>query len=65
MNELTDDSPCPVNGDHLGKPMVKVPSSYLDWLSGQEWLERKYPEVREYIRRSRKAIDQDLEREGR
>ena len=62
MAELDDSSPCPVNGQHSGVPMGKVPSQVLDWYDGQPWLEKKYPEVKRYIARVRKAINQDLER---
>lgn len=50
---------------HNGKKMQDVPASYLDWLDGQGWLERKHPDVKDYIDRNRKAINQDLEREDR
>lgn len=59
---LTDSSPMPF-GAHRDKPMAAVPASYLDFISGQPWLETAWPAVANYIRRSRKAIDQDLERD--
>lgn len=65
QTELTDDSPCPVNGRHTGQPMKDVPANYLDWLDGQGWLEHKHPDVKNYIARNREAINQDLEREER
>lgn len=62
MNELTDDSPYPGNGEHHGKKMKDVPSTFLDWLDGQPWLASKHPDVKRYIAKSRKAINQDLDR---
>lgn len=60
---LSDDDPMPF-GEHRGKPMQAVPSEYLDYIAGQAWIS-KWPAVEDYIRRSRKAIDQDLKRQGR
>lgn len=62
---LNDHDPCPVNGQWKGKPMQSVPASFLDWLDGQPWLAKKHPDVKEYIARNRKAINQDLEKEDR
>jgi hypothetical protein len=62
---LSDTDPMPVAGVHLNKPMEKVPASYLDWLHGQPFLRRKYPEVYDYIERNRKAIDWELRRQGK
>lgn len=62
-NNLTDLDPMPF-GEHKGKPMMNVPSSYLDWLRGQKWID-KHPQVRDYIDRSWKAIQQDLKRKER
>ena len=64
MKQLQDNDPCPVNGQHLGKPIAEVPASFLDWLVGQKWCDAKYPTVVDYVRRNRKAIDQDLRAEG-
>ncbi|MBT7929607.1 hypothetical protein HN682_06810 [Candidatus Peregrinibacteria bacterium] len=38
MHKLT------VRGNHKGKPLDKVPLTYLDWLIGQEWMGFKYTE---------------------
>ena len=62
---LTDQDLCPVAGQYHGKPMEKVPASFLDWLDDQPWLSHKYPEVADYITRNRKAIDQELKEQGR
>lgn len=63
--ELTDDSwfPFGAHGPKRNEPlrMKDVSSSYLDWLSGQPWIS-DWPAVEAYIARSRKAIDQDLNR---
>ena len=62
---LTDQDPCPVQGQHHGKPMEKVPASFLDWFVGQSWASRKYPEVVAYVEKNRVAIDAELEEEDR
>lgn len=51
-------------GEHRGKPMMRVPASYLDWLRCQPWL-NKWPAVAEYIVRSSRAIEWELKAEGR
>ena len=58
---LTDDSLCPVNGKYHHWKMKDVPSHFLDWFRGQVHLMRKYPKVADYIKRTSKSIDQDLE----
>jgi hypothetical protein len=63
-NMLTDKDPCPVQGQHFGKPMEKVPASFLDWMIDQPWASRKYPEVIEYIEKNRTAIDAELQEQG-
>lgn len=60
---LTDSAPMPF-GEYKGKPMAKVPSTYLDWLQGQADLMAAWPQIDAYISHNRKAIDQDLVREG-
>lgn len=57
---LTDESPCPVSGKHFGRPMGKLSASFLDWLRGQSWLERKYPAVAAYIKKNQRVIDAEL-----
>lgn len=57
---LRDKDPMPF-GQHAGRPMQKVPASYLDWLDGQSWLSTKYPEVKAYIDHNRAVIDKELE----
>ena len=61
---LTDESLCPVKGDFQDIPMGDVPAAYLDWLSGQTWLEYKYFGVYEYIQNNRNEIDDELRNEG-
>ena len=51
-------------GCHRGRAMEKVPAHYLDWLSAQDWLPEKYPAVDDYIKRMRKAIDDELDVAG-
>jgi hypothetical protein len=62
---LSDSDPCPIEGMHKGRPMGSVPAPYLDWLYGQEWMPRLHPAVYDYIKRTLKAINQDLERAER
>lgn len=63
QRQLTDLSAFPF-GKWKGSAMMDVPSTYLDWFIGQEW-SSKWPAVLEYVKRSKKAIDQDLERAER
>jgi len=51
-------------GCHKGQKMMDVPPRYLDWLSAQDWTEKKYPAVWAYIERCRKAIDKELDEAG-
>jgi P2-related tail formation protein len=61
---LSDNDPCPIKGKHLGWPMIKCPATFLDWLRDQKWLDRKYPDVAEYIKRNAKSIDAELAEKG-
>ena len=65
MKQLQDSDPCPVEGKHFGTKMEKVDASFLDWLDGQPWADRKYPEVVDYIKRNRKVIDMELREQGK
>jgi hypothetical protein len=56
---LTDRDPFPTGKRFRGRPMEEVPAWYLDWFIGQPWAE-EYPQVREYVRRNRKALDLEL-----
>lgn len=58
VQPLTDQDPMPF-GIHKGKPMEKVPASYLDWLHGQPWIS-SWPRVLAYIEANRKVIDEEL-----
>lgn len=60
---LKDDDKMPF-GQHESTIMELVPANYLDWLRDQYWLELKYPEVADYIKRNEKAIDHELENSG-
>ena len=59
MAVLTDKDPMPF-GCHKGIPMEHVPASYLDWLMGQDWID-KWPQVVGYVTANRKVIDKELE----
>jgi len=61
LKPLTDDSPCPVKGEHFGVKMYHLDATFLDWLSDQKWLEAKYPKVFDYIKNNRHVIDLELE----
>lgn len=52
-------------GEFKGMPMNAVPSSRLDFLSGNSELMAAWPQVADYIQRNRKSINEDLEREAR
>lgn len=60
--QLTDQSENPIPGKHYRIPMGKLPATFLDWLRGQPWLEKKYPTVAEYITRNKKVIDYELKK---
>lgn len=63
--ELTDESIFPFGKYKAsGTKMKDVPSSYLDWLAGTNWFE-DWPNLVEYIKENRQAIDMDLREEGR
>jgi hypothetical protein len=65
MKQLNDGDVFPFGRYFKSKTKMKdVPSSYLDWLMSMKWIV-EWPSVVEYIRRNRKAIDQDLKRAGR
>lgn len=52
---LTDSSKMPF-GKYKGRKMKTVPAQYLDWMSGQTWIE-EWPAVQDYINRNRDIID--------
>jgi len=60
MNILTDNDPFPF-GKFRGTRMLNVPASYLDWASGQDWLD-KWLDVKKYIADNRAVINKELER---
>ena len=50
-------------GKHEGKHMMHVPAEYLVYCYEQPWISN-YPNVKEYIERSRKAINMELKERG-
>jgi len=60
-NKLTDEDLMPF-GKYKNERMIDVPSSYLDWLDGQDWIS-KWPGVKNYIKENRDAIRQDVAEE--
>ena len=60
MSILTDKDPFPF-GKYRDQRMIDVPASYLDWASGQDWLD-KWPDVKKYIADNRAVINKELER---
>ena len=62
---LTDKDPCPVNGQHNGTPMEKVPAQFLLWVADQPWCQHKYPEVLEYVNKYRRLLEDEAEEEER
>ena len=67
MPDLTDRSPMPfgIYGPEpkgRGYMMAQVPADYLDWCSKQPWI-GNFPAVKEYIDRTRWAIDAELKKE--
>ena len=63
MKELNDKDLFPF-GKYKGIPMEEVPADYLDYIDGQKWID-KYPAVKDYITRSRPALDLELKRMGK
>lgn len=57
---LKDTDPMPFGKKHKGKPMSEVPAGYLLWAGDLTGLQ---PELREYIERNRKVLED--ERRGR
>ena len=62
MIPLTDNDLMPF-GKFKGDKMQDVPGVYLDWLAGQDWID-KWPAVVEYIERNRAVIDKELKSAG-
>lgn len=60
---LTDEDEMPF-GEHKFKKMKAVPARYLDFIDGQPWISQ-WPAVRDYIKKNRRSINQDLERHDR
>jgi uncharacterized protein (DUF3820 family) len=44
MTKLNPDYTIPF-GVHKGKTINEIPSSYLEWLSLQDWVEKKFPDL--------------------
>jgi hypothetical protein len=63
MAVLTDKDPMPF-GAHKGKPMEDVPASYLDWLMGQDWID-KWPQVVGYVENRRQTADDGRQTGGK
>ena len=63
MKELQDSDLFPF-GKYKGTSMQKVPADYLDFIDGQDWID-KYPDVKDYIARNRKCIDIELKEKGK
>jgi len=59
MTPIHDDYKMPF-GKHKGEAIGFVSASYLDWLSGQDWL-KEWPQVARYIEENREHIDRELE----
>ena len=51
-------------GEHRGKPMIRVPASYLAWLRYQPVI-KDWPEVADYIERPAKAIEWEVKLEAK
>ena len=58
LTELNDGDKM-IFGVHEGKIMMQVPPDYLAFIYTQDWI-KKYPTVRDYIKRSAKAINMEL-----
>jgi hypothetical protein len=63
MKALTDGDLMPF-GAHKGKKMEDVPAHYLDWCSGQAWID-SWPQVKAYIEANETVIEQELREQGR
>jgi len=60
--KLTDESLFPF-GKYKGEKMYDVPATYLDWLMGQEWID-KWSDVVNYINDNRAIINRELRNSG-
>lgn len=64
VNQFSDNDKFPFGKyKEEGKTFAEVPASYLDWIRGQKWI-NEWPAVRDYIDRTRKAIDSELKKQG-
>jgi hypothetical protein len=55
---MDDLDPMPF-GKYKGIPMGEVPSDYLDWLIGQDWI-YQWPDVEAYINDNLDSIQEDI-----
>jgi uncharacterized protein (DUF3820 family) len=46
-------------GKYKGEDMDDIPATYLDWLRGQEWVQR-FPFVQKYLEDNKMSIDSEL-----
>jgi len=60
--KLTDQSRMPF-GKHEGKKLGELPASYLLWALDQDWCRRQWPDLIEYIRDNKAAIEMEAANE--
>ena len=56
---LKDSDRCPIKGKHFGDKMEDVPASYLFFIDNQPWCKAKYPEIKDYVKRNLKALQDE------
>lgn len=55
---MHDTDPMPF-GKYKGRRMQDVPSGYLDWLLGQDWID-EWPAVKAYIDENYESIQREI-----
>ncbi len=63
ITPLRDEDPCPVGKEHVGKMMRDVPPDFLDWLYGQTWFRKKYPQCWAYVVNHRDVLGLEMTRQ--
>jgi len=63
ITPLRDDEPCPVGKVHKGKLMRDVPPDFLDWLYGQTWFRKKFPQCWAYVVNHRDVLGLEMTRQ--
>lgn len=55
--KYTDETIMPF-GKYVGRPMDKVPASYLLWMADQSWA-KQWPDILQYIEENRTVLEKE------